>query len=296
MITKKINDRADLQEIINKFDIKSEVVLIKPNWVGAFPGGYTDSKIIDLILSSLKGKKVIFIESYSFWRTDKKRENGEDYFSSKEATLETGKIHWEFFKKMDEWFLDKTGITEVLQKHNAKYISITNEIWKGNVMDPKVISSLVEERFSPVSDKDLYKIVPKFLYNLKGAPLISLAKAKADSVYGLSASIKNIFGLVPDPNRYEKYHGGDPEKLLAGSIIDTHKIYQSLFDVKFLVESVYEYSYMDWSVEKSNRKEGNGRVIAGESGYEVDIEAEKIYESKMKGALENLLKEYKKIF
>jgi len=126
--------------------------------------------------------------------------------------------------------------------------------------------------------------------------LISLAKAKIDSAYGLSASIKNIFGLIPDPNRYEKYHGGDEETLLAGSIIDTHKIYQSLFDMKFVVESVYEYSYMDWSVEISNKKEGNGMMIAGESGYEVDVEVEKVYESKMKGALDNLLNLYKKEF
>jgi len=39
---------------------------------------------------------------------------------------------------------------------------------------------------------------------LRGASLISFAKAKIDSAYGASFSIKNLFGLIPDPNRYEK--------------------------------------------------------------------------------------------
>src|SRR4030042_4143630 len=110
MLTNKITSKNDLKEIIDNLNIKSDIVLIKPNWVGAYSGGYTDAKIIDLLLSCLEGKKVIFLESYTFWRTDKKKEGKGDYFSSKEATLESGKQHWDFFKKMDSWFLKDTGI------------------------------------------------------------------------------------------------------------------------------------------------------------------------------------------
>jgi len=296
MLTKKITSKSNLREIIDSFNLKGGTVLVKPNWVGAYPGGYTDAKILDLLLSSLEGKRVILLESYTFWRTDKKKDGDDDYFSSKEATLESGKQHWEFFKGMDEWFLKYTGIGDVLKKYNAQYLNITNEIWRGNIANPQEIASLVESKFPPVAIKDMYAVIPQSLLELKGAPLISFAKAKIDSNYGASFSIKNLFGLIPDPTRYEKYHGGDPEKLLSRSIIDVHKIYQSLFDVKFVVESVFQYGKMDWTTGRSQKINGDGTLIAGDDGYKVDKEAERTYKVKSSGPLKNLLKEYKNVF
>jgi len=296
MITRLITNSKDFQEAIDTLDLKGDTILVKPNWVGPFAGGYTDDKVIDLLLSSLKGKKVIFLESYTFWRTDKKKDGPDDYFSSKEATLETGRQHWDFFKEMDKWFLEYTGIGEVLKKHNAEYLCITDEIWEDKVADSIEIQRLVEEKYSPVRDKDLYKIVPQRLFELKGAPLISFSKAKIDSAYGLSASIKNLFGLIPDPSRYVKYHGGDEEKLLSTSIVDINKVYQSLFNTKFVVESVFEYCEMNWDAGKSTKIEGDGTLIYGDSGLEVDRQAEKVYGSNMKGPLTDLLTEYEKVF
>lgn len=296
VLTKKITSKNDFKEIIDSFKLKGETVLVKPNWVGAYSGGYTDAKVLDLLLSSLKGKRVILLESYTFWRTDKKKKGQGDYFSSKEATLETGKQHWDFFKKMDKWFLKDTGIDKVLAKHNAQYLNITNEVWKGNIANPQEIASLVENKFPPVAIKDMYAMIPKSVLELKGSPLISFAKAKGDSCYGASFSIKNLFGLIPDPNRYEKYHGGDPEKLLARSIIDVHKIYQSLFDVKFVVESVFEYGKMNWTTGMCQKIKGDGTIIVGDSGYEVDKEAERKYKIRAAGPVKNLLKDYKSIF
>lgn len=296
MLIKKIYSKNDFQDIIDSLDLNGNTVLIKPNWVGLYPGGYTDAETLNLLFSSLKGKKIIIIESYTFWRTDKKRAGQGDYFSSKEATLESGKKHWEFFKRMDKWFLKETEIAEVLYKHHVQYLNITDEIWKGAIADPQKIASLVESKFSPLAIKDMYAMFPQSLYDLKGIPLISFAKAKIDSSYGASFSIKNLFGLIPDPNRYEKYHGGDPEKLLSRSIVDVHKVYQGLFDVKFVVESVFQYCRMDWTTEKSEKIDGNGIVIAGDNGCEVDSEAEKTYKVKISGPLSNLLNEYKSVF
>jgi len=94
----------------------------------------------------------------------------------------------------------------------------------------------------------------------------------------------------------KKYHGGDPETLLARSIIDVHKIYQSLFNVKFVVESVFQYGRMDWTTGMSQKIDGNGIIIAGDDGYKVDSEAEKVYQATIAGPLKNLLEEYKKVF
>jgi uncharacterized protein (DUF362 family) len=296
MIAKRLKDKGSLREVIETLDIKSDVVLVKPNWVGAFPGGYTDAKVIDSLLSALVNHKVIFVESYTFWRTDKKLNKWEDYFSSKEATIDTGKQHWNFFKKMDDWFLKKTGIGEVLNKHNAKYISITDEIWKGGGVKPATISSSVEKEYEPVAIKKMYEMVPKSLFELKGASIISFAKAKIDSAYGGSFSIKNMFGLIPDPDRYTPYHGEDTGEVLARSIIDAHKIYRSLFDMKFIVESVFEYSEMDWDTGKSRKIEGDGHIIAGQNGFEVDRAAENYYQAKISGPLQNLLSSYNQAF
>ena len=296
MLAKKLKKEEGLREVIDSLDIKSDVVLVKPNWVGAFPGGYTGAKVVDLLLSALKNHRVIFVESYSFWRTDKKINGTGDYFSSKEATVETGKQHWDFFKKMDEWFLKETGIGDVLKRHGAEYLSVTDEVWKGKGVEPEIISSIVEKQFKPVAIKEMYKMIPGSIFEFKGAPFISLAKAKIDSAYGGSFSIKNIFGLIPDPNRYEKYHGGDTEKILTKSIIDTHKIYQSLFDVKFMVESIFEYCKMNWKTEKSQKIKGDGYIIASQNGFEVDRAAENYYNAKMIGPLEKLLDDYNKVF
>lgn len=43
VIVKNISSPNDLQEIIDSLNIESDTVLIKPNWVGAYPGGYTDA-------------------------------------------------------------------------------------------------------------------------------------------------------------------------------------------------------------------------------------------------------------
>ena len=296
MLVKKIKSKTDFQFAINSLNLKSDTVLIKPNWVGLYPGGYTDAKTLDLLLSSLGGKRIILLESYSFWRTDKKKSGQGDYFSSKEATLESGKQHWEFFKKMDGWFLEETGIGDVLKKYNAEYLNITNEIWNEVIANPHEVATLAKSRFLPVVIEEMYAMIPQSLLKLKGAPLISFAKAKIDSSYGASFSIKNLFGLIPDPNRYERYHGGDPEKLLSRSIVDVHKIYQSLFEVKFIVESIFEYCEMDWTTEMSKKREGDGTIIVGDEGYEVDVKAEEIYKVRMKGPLKNLLEEYKSVF
>lgn len=292
----QITSPDDFSPVIEYLGLSNAgTILVKPNWVGAMPGGFTDAKIIDYFLEALKGKKVIFIEGYSYWRTDKKRDTTEDYFSSKEASLETGKKHWDFFKEMDEWFLNETGIADVLKSHHSTYISTTDEIWSGRGANSEAIRSIVEEKFTPVQNPQLYEGVPQILLDLKGAPLVSLSKAKIDSSYGASLSIKNIYGLIPDPNRFRKYHGEDDnESLLTQSIVDIHKIYQSLFDLKFIVESVFDYCRMNWDTEKSEPMPGNNLLIAGTDGAAVDEEALSRLNANLIGPMANLLSLYKK--
>lgn len=293
MIKLTVANPQDLTPLLSELKLDdSDTVLIKPNWVGAFPGGFTDAKTLDLFLTALAGKRVIILESYTFWRTDRKIQTGDDYFSSREATLETGKQHWDFFKSMDDWFLTSTGINDVLNKHKAEYINITDEIWRGNVADSDKIKQLCESKFGVVTNPHLYKNVPQKIFELKGSPLISLAKIKIDSSYGASLSIKNMFGLIPDPTRFMEYHGGDSESKLTQSIIDINKIYKSIFSVKYLTESIYTYSQMDWESEHSTPLPGNGLVIAGENAIQVDRATLDHLGLNLQGPLKNLLEQF----
>lgn len=295
MIQLSVEKPTDLTPLIEELSLeKEDTILIKPNWVGAFPGGFTDAKTLDLFLTALQGKRIILLESFTFWRTDKKVQTSEDYFSSREATKETGKQHWDFFKKMDDWFLTSTGIGEVLNKHNAQYINITNEIWQNQIADPNIVKEICETRFKPVENTHLHETIPQKVFELRGKPLISLAKTKIDSSYGASLSIKNMFGLIPDPTRFVEYHGGESENKLTQSIIDINKIYSSLFSVKYINESVFNYCRMDWETEKSDPIPGNGLVVAGNHGSKVDKTTLETLNVKLQGPLLDLLSQYAK--
>ena len=280
---------------VDSLKITSDVVVVKPNWVDGRDGTHTDAKILDMLLTSL-ARKVIIVESYSYWRTQGVRLHGKHEFPLNEGNSETGKKHWDFFKEQDKLFLESEGLFEVLKRHRAEYLNITNEIWQGHTADPAQIKEITENKYEPVHILDMYKNVPQKLLDIRGSDFISFSKAKKDSTYGASLSIKNIFGLIPDPTRYEKYHGGDPELLLCQSIVDINKIYQSLFNITFVVEGVYEGCLMDWDTGQSFPFYDWGIIGGGRDGLEVDSIFCKLLGSDFKAALSNLKNLYKENF
>ncbi|MFA5776092.1 MAG: DUF362 domain-containing protein [Patescibacteria group bacterium] len=290
----KIKTQVDMDEFVAFLDLKSPKVIVKPNWVSYQKGTYTDARVLDMFLTAVK-RPTILAESYTFWRTDKKVRGEGDYFSSKEANLKTGKDHWDFFKKQDGIFLNETGIGKVLKKHNAEYLNITNEVWGGKTASPHEVKTIVESKYAPVSAEDLYSYIPNKIYELKGYDMISFSKAKIDSSYGASLSIKNLFGLIPDPTRYEKYHGGDTEHLLTQSIIDANKIYRSLFNTKFVVEGVFEHCSINWDTEIATPILDWGVIIGGSDALEVDTIANKLLKTNFAGAIKDLSERYKRI-
>ena len=292
----KIKNQKDIDDFVKSLNIKSDTVLIKPNWVDGLNASHTEAEVLDMFLKSLK-RKVIFIESYTFWRNKKmaKQGNKEDYFSSKEATVDTGKKHWNFFKEQDKWFFKYTKLDKLFKKYNAEYISITNEVWNRDTVKSSIIQNVVKKNYDRVNFKELYSYVPEKLYKYKGADLISFAKAKIDRGYGYTLSIKNLFGLIPDPNRYDKYHGEEEENLIH-SIINMHKIYHSLFEVKFVVDGVFKACSMDFDTEKTISYDNWGVILGGNNALEIDEIGAKLLGTKLKGALKELPAKYEKNF
>ena len=270
----KIKTQADMDDFVAALNLRSDTVIIKPNWVEAVPGTHTEAKVLDLFLTSLKAKKKYILESYTFWRHQLFFKKSEDVFSSKEADFETGKKHWDFYRKADDWFLKHEGNDKVLAKHNATYINVTDELWAGN--------------------KSPTPLVPRKIYDLRGCDFVSFAKLKGDADYGASLSVKNFFGLYPDPSRFKKFHRENENKLLQG-IIDINRTYRDLFNCTYVVEGVYSASHFDWShTENSMTFPNTGVIIGGKDGLQVDDTALKVVNRKLTGTLANLLIEYKK--
>lgn len=292
----KISTQSEIDEVIKSLNITSSNVIIKPNWVDADLGSHIEADVLDLIFTSLKDKKIYIVESYTFWRTEKMLQTGEDYFSSKEATIETGKQHWDHFKTQDLWFLKHTGIDRVIAKHQVEYINITNEIWSENIADPAIVKSIVDTKFGALDNQALYGLVPSKMLDLQGSDYISLAKLKGDTDYGLSLSIKNTFGLIPDPHRVVKYHGETGSKQLVDNIIDINKIYQALFTPHFIIDGIFSASIMDWDLIKSHLLSNLNIIIAGNDGYQVDSYGSLLTGRNFFGALDGLLSEYQPIF
>lgn len=282
----KITNQADMDKFVKTLELRSKYLVIKPNWVQAREGTYTDAKVLDMFLTSAKRKAVI-VESYTFWRTDKYVAGKGDYFSSNEATLSTGKKHWKHFKKQDKWFLSATGIGEVLKKHKAKYINITNEVWSGNTISAEKIKALVESRYEPVEMIELYSYVPDKLYKLRGSDFISFSKAKRELEYAFTLSTKNLFGLIPDPSRYPKYHG-ESDKKLSQNILDINKIYRSIFVCHFVIDGVFTASNAQ-SMQKVKCIRNWGYILGGKNSIEADMIVAKLLQSDASKATINTL-------
>jgi len=228
-----IQNLEDMKNYIQQFDLGEEGVIIKPNWTTGDYGFYTDAKLLDLVLSSIKGKKYI-IESYMYGRCD----------GSIEINSDNGRDHWDYLKEQDAIYLKKTGLLEVLQKHNAEYINISEEFWSGRCVKAETIKLLVEKRFAPICHQEFYGVIPQKLFEKRHLPMISLAKIKYNvpKVSNFATlSMKNMFGLIPLPNR-EKYHGADFDKGLSRSIVNILTVYAALFRLIGINEGVYHMS------------------------------------------------------
>jgi len=104
----------------------------------------------------------------------------------------------------------------------------------------------------------MYGFVPEKIYSLRGRTLISVNFSR-ETREMMSLSTKNLFGLIPDPARYGRWHG-ENDALLPQSILDINKIYRSLFEPRF------------WINELKNRR----LYVGSENSVQADAAAAKI--------------------
>ena len=248
----KVSDSNELRQMLVDPWLESETIIIKPNWVSSEPADFTDSETLKMMLEALDSH-IVITESHQINRSLNLLEEGMSFtVGDKEVNwkwllkgdgwnwliknpdwdwFKRGG-HWDQLKKEDKAFLDEHGFTDLFKEFDVNYINVTDEVWSGSIADPTEVKRLVETRFKPVKTDKLYSMVPKKLYDLRGSTFISFAKLKTYA----SFTMKNLFGMIPDPLR-PWWHGPNNSRI-ATSIVDTNKVYHSLFNVYGICEAL----------------------------------------------------------
>lgn len=257
-----VENKASFVKLIDSFKISTPYVVIKPNWVSNKVGEFTEPEILDWLLSAFPNQRKIVLESYTPWRADHKADLKTDLIS--------GKIDWDEYRRMDEEFLTSTGIKDILKSNRATYLNITNEYWAGRCADTQEVKSAVG---GSLAWPEFCGFVPRKLFEIRDqATLISLAKIKLET--GIpqimaSLSIKNLFGLIPQPSRREPYHGKNHQNVVS-AVADIFQVYSSLFSESLWInEGIISYvkNYCEPTQEIIRNKQ---LVFAGQDAVEVD--------------------------
>jgi len=291
VIISEVRDRAGLERVLGELRLPEAVsspdgvpagapgqspVIIKVPWFSPHPANFVGARELDLLLSCLPPGRRVVVEGYS----------GARNYGGREITPENGRANWEWIREQDKLFRDREGISEVLARHGAEYLNVTEEVWQGRVAPAEAVRHLVEKAYRTggaaapngqagaagtggetetvpaVAQDELYGVVPQVLFDLRGSVMVSFAKLKSGSW-----SLKNLFGFIPDPIR-GRWHGSAGE-LLGRSIIDISAVYRALFRVVGIVEGIYEAPlYLEGSV-RAGDDGGRRRYHTDWGDYEV---------------------------
>ena len=278
----KVNNSDELKQMLNDPWLESETIIIKPNWVSNQQAAFTDCKTLRMLLEVLDAHIIVtesHTHSFNFleegvsitigekevnWKWFLTTEGWNWFIENPDLDWLKKEGTWNQLKKRDRAFLDEYGFTDLFNEFDVSYINITDEFWNERLADPTEIKKSVESHFKPVQVDKLYGMVPKKLYDLRGSTFISFAKLK----HYASFTIKNIFGMIPNP--YRPWWHGKKGSRIAASIIDINKIYHSLFNVYGICEALNttafphpEGKFEDLFMGKYNVLESFGVVAFG---------------------------------
>jgi hypothetical protein len=139
--------------------------------------------------------------------------------------------HWRHLMKEDRLYLEKYGYLDLFKENGIEYVNATDEIWAGRVADPKIVKEAVESKYPPAVIEKVYGLVPEKLFRHRDSTLISLSRRKEYP----SLTMKNLFGLTPDPVR--AWWHGFRNRRLDDSILDMNRVYGALFNLMGIFEA-----------------------------------------------------------
>jgi len=231
VVVGKVDTAKDFRHFLKQLDVQGIVFVIKPNWNNA--NTFTSAETLDWLFSTLKGR-IKLIEGYTAWRNE--LNIGPE--PQEVITPSNAKAKWRWIKEQDKWFLKFSSIDKILAKYDVEYINVTEEVWSTRILDPDEVRDFVDSKYGILVSQEMYSFVPKKIYELRDSTLISLNNSHRTREQ-ISLSTKNLFGLIPDPAQYGKWHGKNNSRL-SQSILDINKIYRSLFSPCYWINEVKE--------------------------------------------------------
>ena len=218
-------DRHAMADLLERIlpAAKPGCVLVKVTWHGYATGTYTDPGALDLLLAALPAKAVV-LEGH----TSSRNLGGAAFDWEKEA-----KENRTWIRQQDAEYLRRTGLADVLARHQAQYLNVTEAFWDGACAGAERVNELLEERGFNLSDPEFGQFVPEVLLDYLGCPMISFAKFKGPT----RLSISNMFGLLPEPLR-APWHGPNIT-WFARVCCALAKLYGSLFPLCSINEALY---------------------------------------------------------
>jgi hypothetical protein len=253
----KVRNSQELKQVLVEPWLESETIIIKPNWATVETAYFTDAETLRILFETLDSH-IIITESHIFTRSQTYPEKGMNFnVGEKELTAESFLFgegwkwliknpdwdwfkmggYWDWIRKEEKDFLDYFGFTDLFQEFNVDYVNVTDEVWSGRIADSEDVKKAVESQYNAVHTEKLYGMVPKKLYELRGSTFISFASL----LHHASFTLKNMFGMIPDPIR--SWWHGPKSKKTASSIIDANKVYHSLFNVYGICEALKNTAY-----------------------------------------------------
>jgi sirohydrochlorin ferrochelatase len=208
-----------LAEVLAKALPRAERYLVKVTWHGYAPGTYTGPAALDALLGALPGRAVL-LEGH----TSSRNLGGAEF--DWEADAER---HRAWIRRQEIEFLRRTGLAEVIARHGASYLNVTESWWDGACAPAEDVLAALEG--VALRNPELAGFVPSALMELRGIPLISFARFKGPTRLGIS----NLFGLIPHPLR-TRWHGVDITDF-ASVCCDLARLYGGLFPTFGLVEA-----------------------------------------------------------
>lgn len=208
-----------LAEILRHVLPPSDRYLVKVTWHGYATGTYTGPGALEVLLAALPGKAVI-LEGHTSGRNT----GGPQFDWEKDA-----EPHRTWIRQQEIEFLRRTGLSEVIARHGAQYLNVTEAWWDGACAPAEEVRAAIGD--VELRRPELAGFVPSVLMELRDTPLISLARFKGPTRLGIS----NLFGLIPHPLRTEWHGTGVPD--FASVCCDLARLYGGLFPLFGLVEA-----------------------------------------------------------
>lgn len=229
----RISERSQMAHLIEQILPSStpDRVLVKVTWHGTATGTYTDPAALDLLLSALPAPAII-LEGHTSSRN----------FERAQFDWETeARRHRAWIRQQEAEYLRRTGLADVLAKHAAQYVNVTEAYWDEDCPEPAS------------------SYVPQALLPYAGCPMISFAKFKGPT----RLAISNLFGLIADPLR-SAWHGPNIT-YFARICCDVAKAYGAHFPLIGINEGLY--SAVRWNRKGLYRSRWGNYDLISNAGY-----------------------------